>query len=245
MEEVKTDDRSEKTQETNITRVVYEEALKAYRQKDFPKAAQLFYELFKRDTHSSVVCYFGGISAFRVKEWDIAEKMFLKTTELKKNYYHDMYARVFLGLIAIRRSDFEQAKKQLEKTIESDFLNPLPYSFLGYIANKEKKYEEADKMFQKSMKFDRNNPSFNNNLGFNYLDWNRQIEKAQYHISYALRKDANNHYYLHSMGWYFFIKKNFQNAIEFFKRSLQIVHNKQTEEDLKKSIREQKNSERV
>lgn len=240
MEKVKTDNQKEEVQETNITRVVYEEALKVYRKKDFPKAAQLFYELFKRDTNSSVVCYFGGVSAFRVKEWEIAEKMFLKTTELKKNYYHDMYARIFLSLIAIYRSDFETAKKQLEKTIKGDFLNPLPYSFLGYIANKEKKYEEADKMFQKSMKFDRNNPSFNNNLGFNYLEWNRNIEKAQYHISHALKKDANNHYYLHSMGWYFFIKKNFQMAIDFLKRSLKISHHKRTEEDLKKSLEQQK-----
>ena len=220
---------------TNITKVVYDEALKAYKEKNYDKAGKLFEELFSRDTQSAVISYFGGVCAYRRKRWDIAEKMFIKSANQKKNFYYSMYGNIFLALLYVRKRRIDEAKKCLENVFERDFKNPVVFSLMGYIANKEKKYEEAEKYYQKSIKLDRNNASFHNNLGFNYLEWEKKLDKAEYHIELAVKKNVNNPFYLHSMGWLFFVKKNYRKSINFLKQSFRIAKYKRTEQDIQKA----------
>lgn len=229
---------------TNIVKIVYDEALKAYQTKDDSRALSLFYELFKRKNYHVGVCFFGGMSAFRQKQWKVAEEMLSKTIEIGENEQYSLQSRIFLSIIYIRNEKWNEAKESLQKAVKKPLNDPLPYALMGYIANKENRYQEAEKMFQKSLELDKNNPNFNNNLGFNYLEWDEKyLDKAQHYISIALKAEKDNYHYLHSMGKVLFLRKECEKAVKVLEKSLKIMPNKETEKDLKKALETLKNNQ--
>ena len=64
-----------------------------------------------------------------------------------------------------------------------------------------------------------------NNLGYNYLKINDHIEKAEYHIKEALKKNNQNLYYLDSFGWLLFAKKQLKKAAYVLEKALEIKRN--------------------
>ncbi len=219
----------------NIERSVFAESVKAYNAKEYRKAASLFYELWKHNSDSSSAAYFGGNSFYRLGEFPMAEEFFKKAISLKKNFYHAMYAHIFIANIAIKNKNFAKAKQYLKAPISNNFESHIPHMFLGYIANQESDYALAEKYFKQSLEKDPENASIHNNLGFNYLEWNKNLDAAEKHVSFALSKNKSNPLYLHSYGFLFFVKKNFKQALVLFKKAFQILPSRTIEQDLQRA----------
>ncbi|BBM88721.1 hypothetical protein COTS27_00406 [Spirochaetota bacterium] len=197
-----------------LARVVYEKAVIAYKKKHYEQAGNLFKMLLDKKIPSSVCAYFGAICFMKLGQLSTARTYFEKTIALKKNYYHAMYAHIFLGYLAIKDNNLPEALEWLELPVKNDFESPLPYSFMGYIMEKQKNYTLAQKYYKQSLARDPENPSFKNNLAFTYLAANENLDEAETLIKQAVKKDSHNPAYLHSWGWFFFIKRKFKEALK-------------------------------
>ena len=135
----------------NIQKVIYTNAISYYKSKDYLKASNLFYQLIKNDLKSSTCAYFGALSFYQSKKIKEAIELFEKTIEIKENFYHTMYARLFLVMLNIKQGDYEKANEHLNILLKEKFSNVLVYSFKGYLLYQEEDYEEAIKYYKKSL----------------------------------------------------------------------------------------------
>lgn len=103
---------------------------------------------------------------YQDKKYDKAMEICMMTSEKFPSFYSAHY---LLGLIYANRGWYEEAKKELEKTIQIDSFSTESYFILGVIYSRMGNKTEAEKNFKKAIYLDSNFALAHFNLGELYF----------------------------------------------------------------------------
>ncbi len=92
----------------------------------------------------------------------------------------------------------------------------------GIVKFKEKKVDEALNIMEEVLKINPNHADALNFIGYTLADIGKDLDKALKLINQALQLEPNNGYYLDSLAWVYFRKKDYKKAWEIIKKA--IVH---------------------
>ncbi len=214
--------------------------------------ARIYYE--KENWSDSIKHY---LKAFRISRGQPMEYRLVSTMMLweqradeavdllKRAQFHypdDLQLQMDLGVAYNASDQFQQAFNlftDLEGTAaqtQPELLNDGFYFSYGASAERLKDFEKAATLFQKSIDLvPQNNPERAampyNYLGYMWLEQDMNIEEAGQLIIMAndLRPDSGA--YIDSLGWYYFKKGDFQNAVDTLQRAIQVMQEQEPPEE--------------
>jgi len=106
------------------------------------------------------------------------------------------------------------------KAAEPDMLNSAFYLAYGAAADEAGNLEQAESMLKQSIEVDPDNSAQScNHLGYMWIERGIHLEEAGKLIARALESDPNNGAFLDSMGWFYFKKGEFPQALEYLKKA--------------------------
>ena len=132
--------------------------------------------------------------------------------------------------------DLFKATEDLATQSQPDLLTDAFYFSFGASAERLKKFEDAAKLFRKSIDLvPQNNPQRAampyNYLGYMWLEQDMNIEEAGQLIIMANDLNPDSGAYIDSLGWYFFKKGEFQNAVDTLLRAAKVMKENEDHED--------------
>ena len=176
----------------------------AYKNKDYGKAHKRFKEIEKENQELPENHYFLGLTLTKLNKYSDAIKYFSMVIKSGKNPFHILQSNMILGYIHTIISKYDQAEKYFHNLLVTNYENPQIYSILGFIYNKKKDFAQAEYYLQKALNLDSDNTNALNSMGYNYIEWDKNIDNALDNIKKAVDKDPNNPAYLDSLGWAYF-----------------------------------------
>jgi tetratricopeptide (TPR) repeat protein len=118
---------------------------------------------------------------------------------------------------------FEEALHEAELSA-SEIVNAKFYFEYGATAEQAGLYDKAADLFKRSIALDPANAAeAYNYLGYMWADHNMHLDEAEQMIRRALETDPNNGAFLDSMGWLYFRKGKFNDALEQLQRALKNI----------------------
>ena len=132
------------------------------------------------------------------------------TAEQPKNSVPYFYR----GLFLIHNTNYSAAEKNLLKAIELDGDQESYYFYLAVSLEKTAKIKEAMKSLEKALEKSPNSAHVNNYLGYLYADHNINIDRSIILIRKALEEEPENGAYLDSLGWAYYRKGMYYEALE-------------------------------
>ncbi len=164
---------------------------------------------------------------------------------LKRGQFHypdDLEIQVDMGRALNAADQYDKAFNLFRETedlatqSQPELLTDAFYFSFGASAERLKKFEEAAKLFRKSIDLvPQNNPQRAampyNYLGYMWLEQDMNIEEAGQLIIMANDLNPDSGAYIDSLGWYYFKKGEFQNAVDTLLRAAKIMKEKEDQED--------------
>ena len=209
--------------------------VKAFKQNNFILANQLFSEFEKKNESGNlpeILIYCQAVCYCRLEEYKQATFYFERLIKTTNRRFLLLHSNMLLGYIYCKMKKLDKAEEHLYSLLSSNMENCQLYSLLGYIYQERGDHPQAEYYYSKSLSLDPSNANSNNSMGYNYLEWGEHVDKALKYIQKAIQKDGNNHAYLDSLGWYFFIKKNFSKALYYISKALRFGSSKESKRHL-------------
>ena len=217
---------------------VFSEGLKAFKAGNFALANRIF-SRFEKGPLSDKIIYYQAISCTRLGNDQKAILHFKQLIKSSKQRFFLLQSNMLLGYIYCKQNKLNLAENHLHSLLSNNAENPQIYSLLGYIYQKRKDHPQAEYYYKKSLQLDSKNANTNNSIGYNYLEWGEHVDKALAYIEKAVSEDGNNHAYLDTLGWYFYVKKKFSKAFYFVSKALRFGSSPESKkhlEEVKKYI---------
>ena len=118
-----------------------------------------------------------------------------------------------LGAIYLQQKKLKEAEGVFKLITGMAPADPEAYFYLGSIYYDLKDYPSVEKELKAALKL---NPDYHqalNFLGYFYLEQDKNINQAGAMINKALGFEPENGAYIDSLGWFYFKKKNFKQAV--------------------------------
>lgn len=153
---------------------------------------------------------------------DLTEDNFLKV-----EHYHRRLLRVLM--IAERYEQTERAIKDLprpflvRRAVLMGPNTPLAVQVPGLlitIYQRTHRLEKAMALLEEDYRAAPNSPGACNNLGYTWIDAGRELDKAEKLIRFAVGEEPMNSAYLDSLGWVYYKRGDFGEAIKYLGRAL-------------------------
>ncbi len=215
-----------------------------FKGKNYSVAAGSFKKALEHDGNSYEVYYYLGRSYEELQQYSLAILNYKKVFEknpgidmllhigylhaLNKDYsaavrYYDLAARTepenskpyfFKGLNSIWEKKYPDAERNLKKAIEKEEKSEKYYFYLAITLEKQAKLKEAMDSLERALVHDPESARACNFLGYLYADNNINIDRSLKLIQKALSKEPDNGAYLDSLGWVYYKKGMFEQAIK-------------------------------
>ncbi|MCE1164909.1 MAG: tetratricopeptide repeat protein [Bacteroidetes bacterium] len=160
-----------------------------------------------------------GYSLFTLEKYEQAKPVIEKGLALSPDDFRMNYS---YALIMQRMGDMPLAIKYYEKAAD---LNPNELSILSSLAlayNSNKQYRESNEAYERALKIDPDNALILNNYAYNLSQRGENLNKALDMIKKAVNREPGNSSYLDTMGWIFFMMKDYKNAKEYLERAVSV-----------------------
>lgn len=118
-----------------------------------------------------------------------------------------------LGVVYLQQKKFDSAEKIYRTIIEISPKDAEAHFYLGSACNELGKKELAVEELKKAVEFKPAYPEALNYLGYLYVEDNKNLGQAELMIKKALEMDSNNGAYIDSLGWLYFKKGKFKEAL--------------------------------
>ncbi|CAN5480188.1 hypothetical protein BH23VER1_BH23VER1_19060 [soil metagenome] len=130
------------------------------------------------------------------------------------------------ALDAFQRAE-EVAQDLISHEASQDFLNYEFYYSFASAAERAKEYERAADLFRRSIDLvpeDRPQAAAGayNNLGYMWLELETNIDEAGELIKFANQLEPDNGAYVDSLGWYYFLKGDYEEALTHLRRAAEL-----------------------
>lgn len=152
-------------------------------------------------------------------------------TDARTRFPNEARVTTFLGFALAEAKRFREAMGVFEEAQqeaaegETSLLDAQFYFTYGAAAEQAGEVDKAADLLKKAIDLDPDNAAEPQNyLGFMWVDRNMHMEEAGGLIRKALKADPTNPAYIDSMGWYYFKKGDFKQALENLKRAAVTIH---------------------
>lgn len=160
-----------------------------------------------------------GYTLFNMEKYENAEQVLSKALELAPEDFRTGY---FYGLVLQRLGREPEAIKYFEI---AHMQNPDELTILSSLAlayNTQKMYVESDGAYEKALKIDPENALILNNYAYNLSVRGVKLDKALEMARTAVNKEPGNPSYLDTIGWIFYMMKDYKSALEYIEKAVSI-----------------------
>ena len=130
---------------------------------------------------------------------------------------------LFLGIFYEEKEAYAQAVDMLEKGIALDSQNAKLYFRLGVIYDKWGKKEKCITAMKKVIALDPKHANALNYLGYTYAELDRNLDEAERLIKEALKYMPEDGYITDSLGWVYYKKGDFPQAVKHLEKAVEII----------------------
>jgi tetratricopeptide (TPR) repeat protein len=131
--------------------------------------------------------------------------------------------RFYLGTYYEEINDFANSEKYLKEAIELESDNTSYYFRLGVVYDKWDKKEASMEVMRKVIALDPKHANALNYLGYTYADLGLNLDEAERLVKEALKYKPNDGYITDSLGWVYYKKGMFQEALKYLKKAVKLV----------------------
>ena len=150
---------------------------------------------------------------------------------VKKNYelLKSANAKIKFDMANILRNfkDYKYSIKIYSDLIEKNNFNNEEFADLYYkrgtCFERMKNYKKADEDFLNSLKLDPNDAYVLNYLGYSWLERSYKINEAMKMLQKAYDLMSNDPYITDSIGWAYFLLKDFKNAKKYLQQAVKLM----------------------
>jgi len=128
-----------------------------------------------------------------------------------------------LGAIYLQQGKLREAEGIFKLIAGLSPLDAQAHFYLGSIYYDLKDYAATEKEFKAAIKLRPDYHEALNFLGYFYLEQDRNIDKAGAMIKQALGFDPENGAYIDSLGWYYFKKGKFKEALSYLEQAISFL----------------------
>ncbi|MDD5362607.1 MAG: tetratricopeptide repeat protein [Ignavibacteria bacterium] len=160
-----------------------------------------------------------GYALFTLEKYEQAKPIIEKGLELSPNDFRMNYS---YALVLQRLGNLPNAIKYYENAHK---INPEDISVLSSLAlayNSNKQYRESDAAYDEALKLDPDNALILNNYAYNLSTRGQDLNKALEMSKRAVRKEPGNPSYLDTMGWIYFMLKDYKAARDYIERAVAV-----------------------
>lgn len=128
-----------------------------------------------------------------------------------------------LGLLYLQQKNYAAAEKTYRLLLELSAEDAESRFFLSNVLDEQKRREEAVEQLKKVIESD---PAYHqalNYLGYVYVEDNRNLAEAEELIKRALAIEPDNGAYIDSLGWLFFKKGKYKEALAQLTRAASLL----------------------
>ena len=137
---------------------------------------------------------------------------YLKKAVTQKSDSPQLYR--YLGYYHEQQKEYDHAVEVLNRGLRADPKNTETLYRLGIVQDKMGQWEAAVATMQKILVFEPNNSSALNFIGYSYADRGVRLDEAEVLIKRALAQKPDDGYILDSLGWVYYKKQDYTNALE-------------------------------
>lgn len=120
----------------------------------------------------------------------------------------------FQGLVYSKKNRYAAAERLFRKAIELQETNDTYHYYLATVLDKQKRFNETVDSLKRAIRYNEKNALAYNYLGYLYADRNIRLEESISLIQKALDIDPVNGAYLDSLGWAYYRKGRYKQALE-------------------------------
>jgi len=164
---------------------------------------------------------------FRLGRFDAAYKLL---GEARERFPHIPDFARLQAIAATQSKRHEEAIRIFEQllveagNIHPEFLNSNFYFEYGAAAEQAGRYTKAEELFRKSIELDPDNAARSYNyLGYMWVERNENLDEAEQLIRRALDLDPDSGAYIDSLGWLFYKKGRYEEALDQLLRAAELV----------------------
>ena len=110
-----------------------------------------------------------------------------------------------------------------EKIVKLEPDKDAHYFTLGVYLDGDQRREEALECMEKAIELNPRNANALNYLGYSLAEKGERLDEAESFIRRALEVEADNGYFVDSLGWVFYRMSRFQDALREMERAVQLV----------------------
>ncbi|MCB0278419.1 MAG: tetratricopeptide repeat protein [Calditrichaeota bacterium] len=201
---------------------IYFELLAAHtelRLENFDAAYAYFNNIIKREPKIPEGYHGAAISLIQMNELKEAEKI-LKTGIKEAKNNSALYGLLTETLVKLNRS--QEANENLERILREsgDDYNILVRLAQAYQSAKQ--FEKSDDLYERAIKLNGEDALTLNNYSYSLSVRGTRLDRALELIEKALTLEPENGYYLDTMGWIHYQKKNYDLAKKFILKAIEI-----------------------
>ena len=128
-----------------------------------------------------------------------------------------------LGVIYLQQKKLKEAESIFKLIVGLAANDPQAHFFLASIYYDLKDYPSVEKELKTSLKLKPGSPEALNFLGYFYLEQNKNINTAGGLIKEALVAEPENGAYIDSLGWFYFKKGRFKEALNELEKAAALM----------------------
>jgi tetratricopeptide (TPR) repeat protein len=152
-------------------------------------------------------------TAGRAGRFDLAIEQYLKLQQLQPA---SKDIPVQLGLLYDAKGRFDQAISQFQVGRRLNPQDPLPPAMLGKVLEQTGRRQEAIVSYRESLRLDPDNTSVMNNLAFDLVEANGDLNEAMQMARRAVQKTPGNLEFTDTLGWVYLKKRDITSALHVF-----------------------------
>ncbi len=160
-----------------------------------------------------------GYALFTLEKYELAKPVLENGLTRASDDFRINYT---YALVLQRTGNLPLSIKYYEKAAE---LNPSELSIISSLAlayNSNKQYRESNEAYEKALKIDPDNALILNNYAYNLSTRGENLNKALDMVRKAVNKEPGNSSYLDTMGWIYYMMKDYKSAKEYIERAVSV-----------------------
>jgi Tfp pilus assembly protein PilF len=128
-----------------------------------------------------------------------------------------------LGALYLQQKKFQEAEKIYKLVLDLSKDDIEAHFYLASIYNELKNYALAEKELKRCLELKPDYHEALNFLGFMYVEENKNLVEAGHMIQKALEMDPYNGAYIDSLGWFYFKRGRFKEALSELERASSLL----------------------
>jgi Flp pilus assembly protein TadD len=202
------------------TDLVFAEANRLYGERNYAAAQEKYLWLVDHVPPNPRLENNVGNVCFKLGDFSEARRHYERALELNKGY---IIARVNLAVLSLHYEKKKEASQVFREILSSYEDDADLHNGLGVCALREDKVKEGVDHFRKAIDIQGESAPLYNNLAFAYAEANEYLNESLKMAREALKAEPKNPVFLDTLGWVYFKRGVFEQAIDTLREALDLA----------------------